>query len=159
MWTLIKEGGLYAFFAAFVGGLAFLTGLASLGALVKSRKIAWGAGIGTLVLGGLVVFLGIYGMYAGRATVEAALLAVDPAKVGPIRQAGYLEAQSCAKIGALFSIAPVLLGGLGALLGGRPKADSRTAFAGSAPAGVAIGVLAVVLVGALACGVLSILPA
>ena len=159
MWTMIKDGGIYAFLAVFVGGLATLSSLGALGALVKSRKAAWGVGLATLLLAALTVFLGIYGMYAGRAAVEAAVAAVDPAQVALIRQAGYLEAQSCAKVAALFSIAPVLLGGLAALLGGRPQAESRTAFAGSAPAGVAIAVLAVVLVGALACGVLSILPA
>jgi hypothetical protein len=161
MWDLLRQGGVFAYLAVFAGVLATLGSLAALGALFASRKLAWGIGLASLLLTALTVFFGLWGYSSGRAAVEAALIGggVSPASAVAIRATGYLEAQACPKIAALFVLAPLLLGGLATLLGGRPKQNATTAFASSAPAIAAIVVVALTALGALACGVVAILPA
>jgi hypothetical protein len=158
MWNLLREGGWFAMLSAFTGSLATLLSLGALGALFKSRKVAWMIALVALLLTFACVAVGLWGTSSGRAMTDAALAAVSPDQVEAIRLAGYRESQACSKIAALFALAPVVLGGLAALLGGRPKASSSTAFASSVPAGLSISVLALTILGAVACGVVSILP-
>jgi hypothetical protein len=158
MWNLLREGGWFAMLSAFTGGVATLLSLGALGALVKSRKIAWAVALGALVLTFACVAFGLWGTSSGRAATDLALAAVSPDQVEAIRLAGYRESQASSKVAALFALVPIVLGGLAALLGGRPKASSSTAFASSVPAGVSIAVLALTILGAVACGVVSILP-
>lgn len=144
--------------SALLGVLATVVSLGALGALFKSRKLGWMVALGALLLTFACLGLGLWGTSHGRAATDLALAAVSPDQAEAIRLAGYREAQSASKVAALFSLAPLVFGGLAALLGGRPKANSSTAFSSSVPAGASIGVLALTILGAVACGVVSILP-
>ncbi len=111
-WETFKEVGFIAWPIVFFGMIGGLIGVVAL-VLTASRSAAakW-AGVAAIALGVLCSMLGGFGMYYGRAKVDAAISgeSVTAIQKERIQREGYREARGAPKIGLFFAFFPMFAG-------------------------------------------------
>lgn len=151
IWEAVREGGWGAYLGLFLGFLAGVLGVVALGMLAVSRKAAFVAGMVGLALCVLAGTVGVLGMFSGRRMTEEALSgeSVRRGMKERIRAEGYRESSMAPRVAGLTCVLPLLLAGVGAMIGARRRESDPPSGKG-VMAGAAFGVAALATGGALA---------
>ena len=112
---MVRNCGWMGFLILLIAVVAIVIGIAALAVAALSRRARVAVAVVALLIAFAVPATGVIGTVMGRSATNSALVGVEPALQGRIRQAGYSEAAQCTALGAFGGFLPGLMS-MGALL-------------------------------------------